>query len=46
MNVKLSFGPLSATPLDLLLVVLDPDQTLHALDDPAAQAAVERARAG
>lgn len=46
MNVKLSFGPLSATPLDLLLVVLDPDQTLHVLDDPDLQAHVERARAG
>jgi leucyl aminopeptidase len=45
MNVKLSFGPVSQTPLDLLVVVLDPDKTLHVVDDPAIAAHLERATA-
>src|SRR2546422_6841827 len=46
MNVKLSFSPLAQNPLDLLVVVLDPDKTLHRLDDPAIDAHLQRARAG
>jgi leucyl aminopeptidase len=46
MNIKLAFTPVSQTPLDLLVVILDPDQTLHQVDDPALRAHVERARAG
>jgi leucyl aminopeptidase len=46
MNVKLSFAPVSKTPLDLLVVVLDSEKTLHAVDDPAVLAHVERAAAG
>ena len=46
MNVKLSFSPLAQNPLDLLVVVLDPDKTLHRLDDPVIDAHLQRARAG
>jgi leucyl aminopeptidase len=46
MNVKLSFAPVSQTPLDLLIVVLDEETTLHAADDPVLVAHLERARAG
>ena len=35
MNVKLSFQGVSQTPVDLLAVILDPDKTLHDVDDPA-----------
>jgi leucyl aminopeptidase len=45
MNVKLSFHPISQTPLDLLVVILDADTTLHEIDDPAVTAHVARARA-
>ncbi len=45
MNLKLSFSPVSQNPLDLLVVVLDAEQTLHAIDDPALAAHVQRARA-
>ena len=34
MNLKLSFGPVSQTAVDLLAVVLDADKTLHHVDDP------------
>ena len=34
MNVKLSFAPVSQIPADLLVVVLDDEKTLHAVDDP------------
>ena len=46
MNLKLSFSPLAQNPLDLLVVVLDPDKTLHRLDDPAIDAHLQRAAAG
>lgn len=46
MTVKLSFTPLSQNPLDLLVVVLDPEQTLHEIDDPAVAEHVRRAREG
>ena len=46
MNLKLSFTPLAQNPLDLLVVVLDPDKTLHRLDDPVIDAHLQRARAG
>jgi leucyl aminopeptidase len=46
MNIKLSFTPVSQNPLDLLVFVLDEEKTLHAVDDPALRAHVERARAG
>jgi leucyl aminopeptidase len=45
MNIKLAFTPVSQTPLDLLVVVLDPDQTLHQIDDPALAAHLARATA-
>jgi leucyl aminopeptidase len=43
MNVKLSFAPVSQTPLDLLVFVLDEGRTLHAVDDPQVRAHLERA---
>ena len=43
MNIKLAFTPVSQTPLDLLVVVLDPDETLHQIDDAAVAAHVARA---
>ena len=46
MNVKLSFTPLGQNPLDLLVVVLDPDKTLHNIDDPVVDAHLRRARTG
>jgi leucyl aminopeptidase len=45
MNIKLAFTPVSQTPVDLLVVILDPDRTLHQVDDPALLAHVQRARA-
>jgi hypothetical protein len=45
MNVKLSFAPVSQTTADLLVVVLDEEKTLHAVDDPALVAHLDRARA-
>ena len=44
MNIKLSFGPVSATRLDLLVVVLDPAQTLHSVDVPEVTRHVDKAR--
>jgi leucyl aminopeptidase len=46
MNIKLSFTPVSQNPLDLLIVVLDGDKTLHQVDDPAVAAHIEKAAAG
>ncbi len=46
MNVKLSFSPVSKTPVDLLAVILDEETTLHDIDDPAVAGHVERAAAG
>src|SRR5262245_38513898 len=46
MNIKLSFAPVSQTPLDLLAVVLDPEKTLHVVDDPGVAAHLSRAAAG
>jgi len=46
MNVKLSFQPVSKTPVDLLVVVLDAEKTLHDIDDAQVRAHVERAAAG
>jgi leucyl aminopeptidase len=45
MNVKLSFQPVSQSALDLLVVVLDADTTLHQIDAPAVSAHVARAEA-
>ena len=45
MNIKLAFTPVSQTPLDLLVVVLDPERTLHQVDDAALRAHVDRAGA-
>ncbi len=45
MNIKLSFTPLSENPLDLLVVVLDEDKTLHDIDDATVAAHVARAAA-
>jgi leucyl aminopeptidase len=46
MNIKLSFAPLSQTALDLLVVVLDPEKTLHVVDVPQVTAHLERAADG
>src|SRR5262245_32625887 len=46
MNIKLAFTPVSATPVDLLAVVLDPDKTLHEVDDATIAGHVSRAAAG
>jgi len=46
MNLKLSFAPLSQNALDLLVVVLDAEKTLHQIDDAEVAAHVARARAG
>ena len=46
MNVKLSFAPVSRSSFDLLAVVLDDSQTLHAIDDAVVAAHVQRAAAG
>jgi leucyl aminopeptidase len=46
MNIKLAFSPVSQTPLDLLVVVLDAEKTLHAVDDPVLRGHLERAAAG
>ena len=45
MNVKLAFTPVSRNPVDLLAVVLDDEKTLHAIDDAAIAAHVQRAAA-
>jgi len=44
MNIKLSFAPASREDVDLLVIVLDADKTLHAIDDPTVQRHVDRAR--
>ena len=46
MNIKLSFAPVSQTPLDLLVFVLDEGKTLHEVDEPAIGAHVDRALNG
>jgi leucyl aminopeptidase len=46
MNIKLSFAPPAQAPLDLLVVVLDEEQTLHVIDDGVLRAHLERAEAG
>ncbi len=43
MNIKLSFTPVSQSPVDLLAVVLDPETTLHEIDDPTIAGHVARA---
>jgi leucyl aminopeptidase len=43
MNIKLSFSPVSKTPVDLLVVILDPEKTLHDIDDTAVAAHVAQA---
>ncbi|HUG52780.1 MAG TPA: hypothetical protein VMR21_04240, partial [Vicinamibacteria bacterium] len=43
MNIKLAFTPVSETPVDLLLFVLDEDETLHEVDDQGIRAHVQRA---
>ncbi len=45
MNLKLAFGPVSKSPVDLLAVILDEQKTLHALDDAVLSSHVERAAA-
>jgi leucyl aminopeptidase len=44
MNLKLSFQPVSRTPVDLLVFVLDPEHSLHVVDDPEIAGRVNRAR--
>jgi leucyl aminopeptidase len=45
MNIKLSFGPVAQTPVDLLAVVLDEEKTLHHIDDAVLAAHVSKAAA-
>jgi leucyl aminopeptidase len=45
MNIKLGFTPVSQNPVDLLVVILDEEHTLHSIDDLAVAAHVERAAA-
>ena len=45
MNIKLAFTPVSQTPVDLLVVILDADKALAKVDDPKVAAHVEKARA-
>lgn len=45
MNIKLSFAPVSQTPVDLMVVVLDADTRLHDVDHPGLAAHVDRAAA-
>jgi leucyl aminopeptidase len=45
-NVKLSFTPVAQNPVDLLVVVLDPQQTLHAVEDPVLRGHLEAAATG
>ena len=45
MNIKLAFTPVSQTALDLLVVVLDAETTLHQIDDAAIAAHVDKAGA-
>jgi leucyl aminopeptidase len=42
-NIKLSFTPVSQNPVDLLAVVLDPQHTLHEVDDPVIRGHLETA---
>jgi leucyl aminopeptidase len=44
MNIKLSFTPVSKTPVDLLVVILDGEKTLGEVDEPAVRAHVEKAQ--
>jgi leucyl aminopeptidase len=46
MDIKLSFAPVSKTPVDLLVVVLDEKKTLHAIDDETMASHVARALEG
>ncbi|HEY5658276.1 MAG TPA: hypothetical protein VIY27_10870, partial [Myxococcota bacterium] len=45
MNIKLAYTPVSQNPLDLLVVVLDSEKTLHAIDDATVAAHVDKAAA-
>jgi len=46
MNIRLAFGPLGQSPVDLLLVVLDEEKTLHEIADPTVSGHLARALAG
>jgi len=46
MNIRLAFGPLGQSPVDLLLVVLDEEKTLHEITDPTVSGHLARALAG
>src|SRR4029453_2175545 len=46
MNVKLSFAPVSQTPADLLVFVLDEGRALHVVDDPVVAGHLQRAETG
>jgi leucyl aminopeptidase len=43
MNIKLAFTPVSQAAVDLLVFVLDDEQTLHEIDHPGVRAHVDRA---
>jgi leucyl aminopeptidase len=46
MNTRLAFGTLAQSPVDLLVVVLDAEQTLHEISDPMVSEHLTRAAAG
>ena len=46
MNIRLAFGSLAETPVDLLVVVLDAEKTLHETQDPVISAHLFRAQTG
>jgi leucyl aminopeptidase len=46
MNIKLAFGPLASSPVDLLIGVLDAERSVHEIDDPAVGPHLQRALAG
>jgi leucyl aminopeptidase len=46
MNIRLAFGTIAQSPVDLLVVVLDDEKRLHETDDPALSAHLARALAG
>jgi len=46
MNIRLAFGPVSQSPVDLLIAVLDDEKVLHETDDAAVAPHLARAAAG
>jgi leucyl aminopeptidase len=46
MNIRLAFGPVSQSPVDLLVVILDDQRILHETDDPTLSPHLARAASG